>query len=307
MGAQCQPHVATRRRAREDHGQGQEVRVDLGRRSIADRAGLVIGALDEADGRPMREEALDVGCSASQVRLQRDADVVVLRHEGLGEVHRGLGVGRALHVDPEPGAAGRAPLGEGVAALEAGLEVQVEPELRGLDGDLDRAAGVGRGHVVLEDGLIVGRDLVGLGIRRDVLAEPREEDADAVAAEPVGSGEGVVHRLARHEAAHGSLHERPGGDGPLQPLVARHPEEDGPHRSHEPMVPRPRLTEASWPGSSARSTRSASRQAPGLRRDARAAGGSADGHVLSLPGRHGLPGDALEEGRVLLTDAECVG
>ena len=92
-------------------------------------------------------------------------------------------------------------------------------------------------RVPFQDRPIVGRDLVGLAERADVLAQSREEDSDAVVAESLGGGVGVLDPLARHEPPHGALREGQVRDGLPHALVAGHPQECRAHRSHGPMVP----------------------------------------------------------------------
>ena len=116
----------------------------------------------------------------------------------------------------------RAQVGQGC------IGVEVEPELGRLDADLGVQAA---GHDLVEQVVVVIRH--GRGLRRalQVLAEMREEQANAQRTELLGRLEGVLHLLARHEAAHRTAREPEAGQVLLQPSVAGHPEQDRAHRS----------------------------------------------------------------------------
>ena len=144
---------------------------------------------------------------APEIGLKCHAHVVMPGHQGLGQVHGPVGVGGTLHVDPEPGPGGCAALGDVVAMDQAGLEVLVKAQLRRLDGDLDGPCSVAAFEVVFDDGRIVSRHLVGLMQRGQVLAEPREQHADALIAKTFGRGVGILDVLAGHEAPDGTLGE----------------------------------------------------------------------------------------------------
>ena len=83
-----------------------------------------------------RQEPMQVGGRAAQVGLQADAHVRLLGLEPLVHGHRGLGVGTALHVDPEGLAAARSMLGERSDVAEGRVGIQIQPQLGELDADL---------------------------------------------------------------------------------------------------------------------------------------------------------------------------
>jgi hypothetical protein len=86
--------------ARDGQCEGMEAVVDVATGAVGDRGRLVVGALDQPDGRSQRQQALHIGSGPPQVRLEADADAVVGRPQPLVQLQRGFHVGRAFHVDP---------------------------------------------------------------------------------------------------------------------------------------------------------------------------------------------------------------
>ena len=156
----------------------------------------------------------------------------------LVEPDRRLGVGGALHVQPEPGPAlvreGRERPSQ--SARQAS-PLWSSPSWVGLIETSIRPVRVRPTDVPLDDVAVVRGDVVGLCEGVEVLAEVREQHADALVLEPRRGRERVVDPLAGHEATHGPAGERQAWQGVAQPLVPGHPEERGPHQSHAAMVP----------------------------------------------------------------------
>ena len=88
-----------------------------------------------------------------------------------------IDVRRALHVDPEEVVALLGALDQPIEVAVAQRRIQVEPELRRLDGDLRVEP---RGRDLVEHVEVVSGDLLGLLDARDVLAEPRQDRVDAL-------------------------------------------------------------------------------------------------------------------------------
>ena len=202
------------------------VRVDLPPVRVGDRLLLVVGALDQADRRVERPQALDVGSRPAQVRLEADARPRLGRPEPLVQVDRGVGVGAALHVDPEVRACGRRVLRDPDQIGEADVGVVVEPELGRLDRDL---AGDPGGDDLVDGFEVVRGDLVRFGQVREVLTEPGVHRPDPRGLERQSGREGVLERLAGHEPADGTLHEPESRQALLQPRIAGGPQEDPAH------------------------------------------------------------------------------
>jgi hypothetical protein len=110
--------------------------------------------------------------------------------------------------------------------VEAEVRVDVQAELRRLDADL-------RGTLALpgplEEVVIVRRDGIRLGARGQVLAQMREEHADALGEQGISRGQALPDGLAGHEPS-----DRAAGEGQprqviAEPGVAGHPEEEAAH------------------------------------------------------------------------------
>src|SRR5436309_6909499 len=97
---------------------------------------LAVRALHEADARAGGEQPLQVLRGPEEVGLHADADVGVPGPHAAGQVERRVHVARLLHVDPDEVAEGGRPLGEGAHVGETARGIDVEPELRRLDGYL---------------------------------------------------------------------------------------------------------------------------------------------------------------------------
>ncbi len=145
------------------------------------------------------------------------------------QLQRGRGVGRAFHVDPQPAAVGAGRVGERAQVADAQLGIDIEAQLRRLDGDLAlHPAGLDaleRDHVMRQHG-------IGFGLVGDVLAQVRERHRES---ELVLLGRGdqrLVERLARHEPADGQLHELAARGLALEPGTAGTSEQQAAHGIH---------------------------------------------------------------------------
>jgi hypothetical protein len=107
--------------------------VDAGLLGVGDLGGLLVGALDQADGDAEAVEALQVVAAAVQVGLDADADVVVVALEGLDDVEGAADVVGGLHVDPDHGADLLAAGGDLGGLLEGQVVGDVEAEGGQLD------------------------------------------------------------------------------------------------------------------------------------------------------------------------------
>jgi hypothetical protein len=106
------------------------------------------------------------------------------------------------------------------------IGVQVQPDLGQLQADLGvHAARADQ----LEHAVVVIGHLSSLAEVGQVLAEMGQQDADAERAEDLRGIQGLLDRLARHEAAHRAPGERQVRQVPAQPGIASHPEQDPAH------------------------------------------------------------------------------
>ena len=85
------------------------------------------------------------------------------------------------------------------------------PSCVGLIGDLDAPVRVGSAEVLLDDAAVVSGDIVRLGQGGEILAEVREEHADAFVLERRRGRERVLDGLAWHEPTHRALARTAGG------------------------------------------------------------------------------------------------
>ena len=206
--------------------QRKVVLVDLSPGGESDVGRLRVCALHQPDRRLERHQARDVADGPMQVRLQRQADVGVLRAEGLVEVDGALGVGAALHVDPQKALriGGRARKPPQVRV--GGFRVDVETQLGGLDRHLGLDPG-GRG----EDFLVVLHHAVGVGQVDDVLAQKGEERSDPPGLEFDRRLQRRLETLSRKEAP-----DRPAGEPPArnvrgEPRILRAPQQQPSHQA----------------------------------------------------------------------------
>ena len=221
------PHLRSRPDGLE-HGdaQGEVVGVDIVATLVGDGGRLRVGTLDEPDLGIERQQALDVGRGASEVRLEADPGVRVDRLEALVERDRSLGVGAALHVHPE-GPAGLGRLrGQRRCVLERPLDIEIEAELGQLHADLAIEPSL---VDLVHDAEVVGRHLVGLLDVGEVLAEARVEGSDPLDLKGRAGGHGAVCRLAGHEPPDCPLREPEPRQVITKPRVAGHPEQQGSH------------------------------------------------------------------------------
>jgi hypothetical protein len=228
MRPEAQPDRLAAAVEQEPHGQAEVAGIHPPPVAVGDRRRLVVGALDQADRRIERQQPFDVGGRAPEVGLQADAGLRLRSADLLVQVDRGLGVGAALHVDPQVRAGGSRVLGDADDVGEAGRRVEVQAQLGGLHRDLAADPG---GHDPVGQLQVVGHDLVRLGQALEVLAEPGVHGADPGRLKGRGRLQRVVHRLARHEPPDGSLHEPQAGQVCLQPAVPGGPQEDPAHAS----------------------------------------------------------------------------
>ena len=129
---------------------------------------LVVGALDQADGRLERQQGVDIGRGAAQVGLQADADVRVPLLEGPIQVEGGIGVGAPLHVEPQQAVALRGVVGQAGEQAHGRVAIEIQAQLGRLDADLGIHAA--RGDLVEQVVVVIG-DRLGLGELGQVLSE----------------------------------------------------------------------------------------------------------------------------------------
>ena len=150
----------------------------------------------------------------------------MLRLQPLVQRDRTLGVGAALHVEPDDSAVlGRA-LGQTPHVGERALLVDVEAQLRQLDREFARDPP--RGDVV-KQAQIVLRCRVRFLEPADVLAEARKEAADVLAPERLGLGKRRLWSLTGHEATDGAPRQRQMRDPLAKPRTTCHPEQQPAH------------------------------------------------------------------------------
>src|SRR5262245_47254066 len=82
-------------------GESIELLVDVRLLRQRDGRGFEVGALDQADGRPERDERFDILRSSMEIRLQRDANPRRSLARPPKQLDGGVDVWRALHVDPD--------------------------------------------------------------------------------------------------------------------------------------------------------------------------------------------------------------
>ena len=163
-----------------------------------------------------------------QVRLEGDAHVGVLRAQGLVEVEGALGVRAALHVDPEkaPRVGGRSREPQQVGISRVGVDV--EAELRRLDGNLGLHTG-GR----CEDLFVVLDDTVRVREVGDVFAQEREQRADAPGLEVRRRLQSGLKALAWKKPLDRAPRKAPARDVGRQPPIPGGPQEQRSHREHK--------------------------------------------------------------------------
>ncbi len=226
VGRRHEPCPVVADRLEELRRERQERAVHLRPRAIGDGAWFVIGALDQADGGSHGQQPLDVGRCPVQVGLEADAHVRVAGARPLIEGDGRARVGAALHVDPDPAA----PLGgvarEAVEVLEGDRLIEVETELGELERDLDVEAA---GGDLIEERVVRVGDHLRLRKVREVLAQQREDPVDAPPLVDRRGRQGVLRRLAGHEASGRAPHPPESGQPILQPTVASRPEEHPAH------------------------------------------------------------------------------
>ena len=163
-----------------------------------------VRALHEPDGRAHREQVRDVLGRSMEVRLDAHAGVLELLAEPPVDREGRIDVGNRLHVEEQMLAEGGGALREAAQSLERLLRVEVQTQVRRLHGDLGVETSpfdqVEEPEVVLRDGIGVGRAL-------DVLPQERERHRDAFRRKSFRGLEGVLHRLAGHEAPDGRADE----------------------------------------------------------------------------------------------------
>ncbi len=135
-------------------------------------------------------------------------------------------------------AQGGGALREAAQSLERLLRVEVQTQVRRLHGDLGVETSpfdqVEEPEVVLRDGIGVGRAL-------DVLAQERERHRDPFRRKSFRGLEGVLHRLAGHEAPDGRADEPEPREVIAQPMVPRGEEDRFARRVHERIASTSRL------------------------------------------------------------------
>ena len=126
VGPETEPDRPSATVEQEPHGEAEVVRVDVRRSRVGDRFLLVVGALDQADRRIERPQALEVGRRPTEVRLEADARPRLGRAEPLVQRDRRLDIGAAFHVDPQVRPRRGGMLGDPDEVLEAGVGIEVE-------------------------------------------------------------------------------------------------------------------------------------------------------------------------------------
>jgi hypothetical protein len=116
-----------------------------------------------------------------------------------------IDVPRILHVDPQVVVSLICPLEQPIQVPLAESSIEIETELRGLDGDLRVESG--RGHSV-EGIQVMQRHGFGLVRGREVLAERRQNSGDPLPFEIARGLDRILQSLARHELPHRAPDER---------------------------------------------------------------------------------------------------
>jgi hypothetical protein len=187
--------------------------VDAGLLRVGDLGWLLVGALDQADRDAEAVEALEVVAAAVQVRLEADADVVVVAGHGLDDVESAADVAGGLHVHPNHGADLLAAGGD----LGGFLEGQVLADVEAQGGQLDRDVGIHAAVLDAVDGGQVGAGgLTGLGLGLGVLAQVVERHRHAAGVEGADGVLGLLEGVAGDEPVRDPAGDRVGGDLPLQ-------------------------------------------------------------------------------------------
>ena len=181
---------------------------------VRDLRRLEVRALDEAEVRGKRQQGLEIGFAAVEVRLEDGADVVVACFaEPAVDAERGFDARRLLHIHAEEVAVPRGMPDELRDIPVRELLVEREAKVRQLERDV-RAEAFRRDPV--EELAVRGDDRSGLGLGRDALAEERRVREQALVVQAAQDGHGGVEALSRDEARGTEpeavpLHEPPDG------------------------------------------------------------------------------------------------
>ncbi len=180
---------------------------------------LVVGTFDDPDGRPVRDEPLDVAERSAQVALDHHADLRIPGPHATPDRERGIDGVRGLHVDANEVIVSPRGLED---LLEVGLRhllPQVEPE----QGQLDRDVAVQTpGGDAIENLDVDGGSLGGFLGRSDVLTERIEGRRHAGGVDLVNRDQRFLERLARDELSDDATRDAPTREQSLPPPRAGH-------------------------------------------------------------------------------------
>jgi len=171
---------------------------------VRHRRRLPIGALDQADPGPERQQLLHVARRAAQVGLEAETNRLVVAAQPPVEVDGRVRLRAVLHVQPEDAAGAEGHPGQPVRQHQGAARVEAQAQLRGLDRDV-------AGQALLTERSERANVLAGCRIRlagvRDVLAQMGQHTRQTPAGERSGGSDCVLQPLARHEAQDGAARQ----------------------------------------------------------------------------------------------------
>src|SRR5262245_12233348 len=139
--------------------------VDVGLARVGERGRLEIRALDQPDAAPERQYRLQIVFRAIEVSLQRDARSFKALTHFPEQCQRSIEVRRAFHVDPDEVVPRFCTTRQSLQVGQADRLVEIETELRRLDGNLRSQT---RGCDAVEGVEIMPRDFVGISRTREI-------------------------------------------------------------------------------------------------------------------------------------------
>ena len=166
---------------------------------VRDALGLLVRALDEADARAQRVEALEILFASVERRLEHDAHLAIaLLPQRFEDLERHLGVRRVLHVDADEESCRLRTLEHFAQVVDGGRLVDVEAKLRELEREVPADAGVNDG---LDDVQVLARGGFGLHQVGDALPQMIERQHEAAHLDRARGGNRLVNCLAGDEPA----------------------------------------------------------------------------------------------------------
>ena len=210
-----------------DHAlhQSDVIGIDLGLGRKRNTRWLLVRPLAQTDADTLREQPRRILLRPAQVGLQhRTHGPGRLPVQLLGECERGLGVGRALHVD-----AHKAPCPRGMADHLADEPLgQRRIHLHAHLGQLHTHIGAQLSLCNLLEQLMVDRSAgLGLGYLGHALTQRVERDLAALLIQPCRRGDRFLHRHSRNESPRDALPQRRAFGEAAEAPVRRQPDEEG--------------------------------------------------------------------------------